>query len=226
MEFKAIGQMAYKMATEHCNCANATPGIILGYSEFAHSIGLSDKPIARAELPTHFAEAAGEPFLSLIHQQQIVIFEAAFFDMLKLVLQDQPLRLSGRRQLEYAVVLGAASRDEIICWMVDREMNELKYKPVGDWFAYLQRLVSDCSVSEADAGRIAEAKASRDLLVHNAGLVNDIYIEKSGAFARYKVGEKLSVSGTYTLEVWQLLAGVSLSTIDKLLHTFTPSEEA
>lgn len=97
-------------------------------------------------------------------------------------------------------------------------MNEIKYKSVGEWFAYLERLVSKCKFSDADLGKIAEAKATRDLLVHNAGIANKIYLQKAGQFARYKVGEEVGVDGDYTLDMWQLLSSVLITAIDCLIQ--------
>ena len=48
-------------------------------------------------------------------------------------------------------------------------MNELKYEPLREWFAAINRAVKlDCPTGyEIDA--LAEIKAARDLLEHNAG---------------------------------------------------------
>ena len=218
MEFKAFTHLAYNMAAEHCNCATAGSGVTLGYTEFAHMLGLPDKTIPTGELAGHFTCALEGPFLSLVHQHQVVIFESGFFDLLQILLTDQPLRLPGKRQIEYSVVVAARSKEEIIASLVDRELNELKYKSVTDWFLYLNRLVSECRISEDDAGKIAEAKATRDLLVHNAGVVNDIYLQKAGKHARFTLGQAVSVTGHYTRDVWQTMASVLTGTIDTLLR--------
>ncbi len=223
MEFKAFTQLAYNMATSHCNCANSGPGVILGYAEFAHSLGLPDKTIATNMLPQHFSSALDGPFLSLVHQQQIVIFESGFFDLLKILLMDQPLRLPSKKQIEYATIVSARTKEDLIESLVERELNELKYKAVSEWFAYINRLVSACRVSDEDAGRIAEAKATRDLLVHNAGIVNGIYMQKAGFCARFSIGETVSVGGAYTLDVWQVLSSVLIGMIDAAIQVVPAS---
>lgn len=218
MEFKAFTSLAYQFAFAHAETLPRNGKFILSYSNFAHSIGLSDKEVNASELAVLFGEARDNHFLSLVHQHQVALFEHLFFDMLRLLLSDQPLRLPGKRQIEYSVIVAAKTKDEVICTLIERELNEIKYKSVGEWFAYLERLVSKCKFSDADLGKIAEAKATRDLLVHNAGIANKIYLQKAGQFARYKVGEEVGVDGDYTLDMWQLLSSVLITAIDCLIQ--------
>jgi len=49
----------------------------------------------------------------------------------------------------------------------------------------LYKIVSIPHVSKDELEQIAEAKASRDILVHNAGIINQIYIQKSGNASRF-----------------------------------------
>ncbi|MBU2640952.1 MAG: hypothetical protein KJ889_04035 [Gammaproteobacteria bacterium] len=220
MEFKAFTTLAYQFAFEHAKTLPENARFVVSYSNFAHSIGLPDNVVNALGLATIFEEARDKHFLSLVHQHQVALFEHLFFDMLRLLLTDQPLRLPGKRQIEYSVIVAANTKDEIISNLIERELNEIKYKSVGDWFTYLERLVSKCTVSDADLGSITEAKATRDLFVHNAGVANKIYLQKAGQFARFKVGEKVSVDGDYTLDVWQLLSSVLITAIDCLIHEF------
>lgn len=220
MEFKAFTDLAYKFSADYTKTLSSEEQIVIGYSAFAHSLGLSDRTIKIIELPNHFTRAKDDHFLSLVHQQQVALFEDFFFDMLRNLLADQPLRLPSKRQIEYSVIVNSRTKDEIVSALIERELNEIKYKNVGEWFKYLKSLVSECSVSDSDLGRIAEAKATRDLLVHNAGIVNDIYMQKAGQCTRFNVGETVSVTGDYTLDTWQLFSRVLITTIDQLIKTF------
>jgi hypothetical protein len=221
MEFKAFSDMAYQMASAQ---AKAIPSdkkkFIIGYSKFAHSLGLSDKTINAHELAVQLDHAKDEHLLSMVHQHQVALFEHLFFDILRLLLTDQPLHLPSKRQIEYSVIVAVQTKDEIITAMIERELNEVKYKNVGDWFDYLERLASGCRISDKELGQIAEAKATRDLLVHNAGIVNQVYLDKSGKFARSKIGEIISVGGDYTRDTWQLFSSALITIIDCLTKKF------
>jgi hypothetical protein len=215
MEFKAVTQLAYKVGAEFGQ-SEPRANFRIGYSQFAGSIGLADKDFSASELVSEFQGAEDEYLLSFVLQHQVAIFENLFFDILKALLFDHPVRLPKDRQIEYSTILNAATRDDIIVELVDREINYLRYKPVRDWFSYLERQVSKCAVPPDLVARIAEVKATRDLLVHNDGKVNLTYVRKAEPYARAKIGETISVGGLYTRDVWQLLSSVTLMILDFL----------
>jgi len=221
MEFKAFTDLAYQVTSKQANTMPPDwPSFVIGYSTFAHSFGLSDLTIKAKELPTHLTRAKDEYLAPLMFQNQVALFEYLFFDMLRLLLVDKPLHLPSNRKIEYSEIFDAQTKEEIIGAMVDRELNELKFKNVQEWFLYLEKLVSDCKTSACDQEHIAEAKATRDLLVHNAGVVNDIYLKKAGNHARYKIGENVHVGGDYSRDIWQLLLSALLGSVDCLISKF------
>ena len=59
-----------------------------------------------------------------------------------------------------------------------------------------------------EIGRIAEAKASRDVLVHNRGVATSSYESKAGNLARYKAGQRIEIPEHYHLEIWDLIRKV------------------
>lgn len=225
MEFKSYTQLGYQFASDFAAKMPQQTTITIGYSEFAHSLGLQDKTVPPNELAGYLTGAYDKHFLQLIVQHQVAVFESMFFDTLRTVLIAQPIRLPSKRQVEYGVIVSAADKDQIISMLVDRELNELKYKPVADWFAYVTKLVSDICISDQDLGQIAEAKATRDFLVHNAGVVNETYRQKAGAFSRGNLGERISVAGNYTRDTWQLLARVLVTVIDGFLEAFETKKD-
>lgn len=214
MEFSAFTTLAYLLSTNHSKSMSPENEFVIGYSEFANSIGLVDKTVKPSELGDIFAFAKDNYFLALVHQHQVALFENAFFEIIRILLIDQPLRLPSKKQIEYSSIINSVSREEIIASLVDRELNELKYKSVVEWFAYLNKLASKCTISDENVGQIAEAKAARDLIVHNGGVVNQIYMKKAGQFARASLGESISVAGEYNRDNWQLFSSTILSAMD------------
>lgn len=92
--------------------------------------------------------------------------------------------------------------------MVEKQVNELQYKRVKEWFEYIEKLAKLGCPSPDEIERIAEIKATRDILVHNRGIANAIYLEKSADLARFAVGERVEVSEHYHRESWQLVKQV------------------
>lgn len=141
-------------------------------------------------------------------QHFVSIFEDFVFDLLRLWLSAYPRSLS-RKQLEFGVVLDAPDRAALIQRVVDRELNELKYERLADWFAYLERLVNLGRPTADEIEALSEIKASRDILVHGRGVANAIYVSKAGKRARCAAGEQLDLPERYHRESWGLIRRVS-----------------
>ncbi len=45
-----------------------------------------------------------------------------------------------------------------------------------------------------------EIKATRDVIVHNLGIINEVYINKAGDKSRGKIGEKILITQNYFRE--------------------------
>jgi len=217
MEFKAFTHIAYEMATDLAKRPDVVGEITIGYDAFAKEFGIANRVVNLKEMPKDFARAKEGNFLPMIHQYQVALFEHIFFDVLRLILINHPLLLPGKRQVEYSIILKASNKDEIVSQLIDRELNEVKYKGVSDWFDYLEKANSSCKTPAEDIARIAEAKATRDILAHNAGIVNNIYLLKAGQLARAGLGESIDVRGNYTRDTWQLFFRALLRVLDQLL---------
>jgi hypothetical protein len=59
--------------------------------------------------------------------------------------------------------------------------------------------------SEDEIVRLAEVKASRDVLVHNQGVVNSIYRDRAGGLARFPAGQSLEISEPYLNDAFLLV---------------------
>lgn len=140
-------------------------------------------------------------------QQLITTFEAFFFDLLALWLRDHPGILL-RKQVELETVLAAADTATVLQGVIDRELNEVKYRKVAEWFEYLRKLVGVPGPSADQVAGLAEAKASRDILVHGKGIVNPVYLAKAGAKARHAVGDVLELPDPYVRTTFGLVETV------------------
>jgi hypothetical protein len=132
--------------------------------------------------------------------QVVSDFEAFFFDFLKLLLQQNPHALSQRRQLTVQEVLAQPDLAKLISYLIERELHELQYKSVQEWFEYLEKVINLGLVGASEINRLAELKATRDIVAHHAGIANDIYVRKAGGLARACPGESLSVSRPYVYD--------------------------
>ena len=137
-------------------------------------------------------------------QHFVTVFEDYLFGLLRAWLAAYPASLS-KKQIEFGTLLKAGQVDLVVRSVVDKELNELKYERVADWFAYLEKLVKLGCPNPAIIEQLAEIKATRDILVHNQGIANATYISKSGALARCREGEELTLPETYHRASWQTI---------------------
>jgi hypothetical protein len=145
--------------------------------------------------------------VSSTFQHFVSLLEGFVFDLLQLWLTTHPGSLS-KKQVDFGAVLQAPDKDAVVLIVVDKELNQLKYERVADWFAYLEKLAKLGCPTTDEIETLAEIKASRDILVHNKGITNTTYISKSGSHARYKDGERLELSEQYHRESWKVIRKV------------------
>lgn len=147
-------------------------------------------------------------FVEATFQQTLSVFEAFVADLLELWLMAYPKSLAAR-QLDFRAVLDAADRQEVIAGVVRAEVAGVMYKSVADWFRYLEQRVGLPVPPAGVLARLAEAKATRNVLVHNRGLVNPAYAALAGTAARQPVGERIEMPEPYRRGVWELVRGMA-----------------
>jgi hypothetical protein len=129
--------------------------------------------------------------------QVVSEFEDFFFEFLKLFVRNNTQALSQQRELKVKDVLDRPDMEQLIEFLIQKELHELRYNNVQAWFTYLKRVINLHSIKPEDSVRIAELKATRDVFAHNQGIANDIYVGKAGDLARAQPGQQLTLSRPY-----------------------------
>jgi hypothetical protein len=140
-------------------------------------------------------------------QQFVSIFENFLFDLLRAWLTAYPRSL-GSKELLFSTVLDEPDKESITLHVVNKELNELAYDRPSDWFAYLESRAKLGCPAATEIERVAEAKATRDILAHNRGVANKTYETKAGTAARFKDGQKIEIPERYHREMWELFRKV------------------
>jgi len=138
--------------------------------------------LAQGYVTSFLASATFQHFVSL--------FERFVFDLLRVWLTEYPGSLAAN-QLKFRTVLDSADRGEVVSAVVQKEVHKLAYQRVNDWFDYLEKIAKLGCPNQEEIERLAEIKASRDVLVHNDGIANSIYVYKSMGRARSAIRDKL-----------------------------------
>lgn len=175
--------------------------------------------VDETELPGLAQEYVTGYLMSATFQDFVSHFERFTFEFLRAWLTEYPGSMSGN-ELKFRTVLDATGKDDIIAEVVEKEVLGLAYKRVADWFAYLENKAQLGCPTQDQIQQIAEIKASRDILVHNNGVANAIYIDKSMGRARFADGDKLTLTEQYHRASWermkQVVTDVSNTGINKL----------
>ena len=121
----------------------------------------------------YLAEAALQRYVSLL--------EDFVFGLLRLWLAAHPAGLPNKeeKQVRLAAIPEAADKEAIVLGVIDRELDNLKYGRPAAWFKYLEdRVRLGCPAAD-QIEQLAEVKASRDVLIHHRGIVNETYLDKA-----------------------------------------------
>jgi len=155
--------------------------------------------LAQDYVTGYLASATFQHFVSLL--EQFVV------DLLRAWLTEYPRSLA-KNELQFRTVLDAADKNDIVTSVVQREVHGLTYKRVADWFAYLEKIAQLGCPTQDQIQQLAEIKASRDVLVHNNGIANSRYVDKSMRQARFADGDTLELPEHYHRDSWQLIRQV------------------
>lgn len=128
----------------------------------------------------------------------VAIFDAFLTDILGNVLLQRPDTMkTSKKQLSYEDIIRLQAEGNLINHLVQREVNELSYKSISEQTEYYNKRfnirVEDSGVDVADLSQI---RAARNILIHNNGIVNTIYLEVVPD-SPYKLGDRFYVTDEY-----------------------------
>ncbi|THV57305.1 hypothetical protein EZV76_15025 [Flagellimonas alvinocaridis] len=130
-------------------------------------------------------------------------FEAFLSDIISLCLKydQRKLRMNvsggaSNKKVDISEVLNCKTQDNIIDLIIDKQLGDLFYAGPKKQREYIEKVLS-VELEEVQWLNWFEYKATRDLLVHNSGKINSIYLEKTGEKARGKLNEKIELNKEY-----------------------------
>src|SRR6266436_724257 len=149
----------------------------------------------------HVASARG------VYDQMLVTGVAVTEDYLQGVLRTifkwfpEKLNLSvdgkqAEKNIGLALIIKSATVDEILDTVIEKQLLAVFYGPPERYFDYVESILS-IKIEQELRASLAEIKATRDIIVHNSGIANEVYISKAGTEARGSVGERLKTDTAY-----------------------------
>lgn len=110
--------------------------------------------------------------------------------------------------------------------LVDRaksRLNEVMYASPTQYAVYFEKITGFSLGDNLSA--YVELKATRDLLIHNDGIINEIYLEKVGGLARGAAGTRIIVDTDYFEKSVRLLKNISSAIYRGLLDKYGASAQ-
>lgn len=131
-------------------------------------------------------------------------FESYLFDVLRIVIRRYPdklkLNANGQeikdRQVSIDVILRAGTLDEARSEVIDHRIVAVSYSKPSDYLKYIKSIAGIDTDDDAFQ-RFVEIKATRDVIIHNNGVANEMYEEKVGNRKRAERGKALPVDSDY-----------------------------
>jgi hypothetical protein len=135
--------------------------------------------------------------------QLVAIVEAMLGDVVRKIILQHPQKLSAKRTISLKSILEAASIEEVHLRATDHLLNEMSYKSPKEFAEFLESMISINLLECPAFHRYMEVKASRDIFIHNRGMVNDVYLRKASSHQRAQSGDRLPADVQYFLESYE-----------------------
>jgi hypothetical protein len=156
----------------------------------------------------------------VVLQRLTAAFETYVFGVLEILLRKNPGCLDAK-PISLGELLKKGSIEAVIDEAIQRKLNDLRFDRPSRWFEFLNTVERLGCPSEDEIASIAEMKATRDVIEHNNGFANAIYVEKAGRKGRFNEGEPIDVSDEYLRDCWRLLRNVCSKTGEAAIRVMT-----
>lgn len=169
------------------------------------------------ELSTLFNRFANQELYENLLVSSVSRFEFYLSDVIGQFLRHFPKKLSigpkggdSGKQVPIQLLVDAGDLDALRDDVIDLRLQAIFHADPKEYCTYFNA-VSELGIRLEDFGQFFEIKATRDLIVHNSLMVNDLYIKKAGDHSRGPVGEKLKVRKDYFEEALSAMKTLSSS---------------
>jgi len=154
----------------------------------------------------------------------VTLIETMLLEILKSVVLKYPKKLGSKKQIDIATVLSSDSIQEVQLKVINKLLNELAYKSPEEFVKEFENITSINLFETPVSHRYKEIKATRDIYIHNMGVVNEIYIKKADSHARAKIDQHLPIDIQYFLESYEYCLQLC-EFLEIKLHEIWPSKK-
>jgi hypothetical protein len=120
------------------------------------------------------------------------------------------------KKIDLKDIIAAKSLEEVYLSIINQKIFKLFYASPSDYFKYIGEGMQ-IKLDQDLVLNYIEIKATRDLIVHNKGKVNDIYIQKAGIKARAKdTKQNIPITLEYHISSYSILKKIVRETYESV----------
>lgn len=130
-------------------------------------------------------------------------FEAFLIDVLKIIILKYPNKLTANvqgldsnRKISIDTVLNSKDINSATSKLIDDRLHSISFLPPKAYLLYFQT-ITGVETSHKSFEDYIEIKATRDLIIHNSGKINEIYLSKVGDLKRGELNQIIEINGEY-----------------------------
>lgn len=123
------------------------------------------------------------------------------------------------RKIELSLVINSKSIEELLQKVIFNNINSVFYASPRKYFEKIENILSIILPLKIKS-QFSENKATRDLLLHNSGIINSMYLAKSGNLARGTEGETIPLNSNYFDNSLRCMKKIITSSYSQLLKKY------
>ncbi len=131
----------------------------------------------------------------------------------------QKLPNSDNKKIDFSLILNTKNKDELIQRIIAKYIDSIFYSSPAKYFETIQKMLA-ITFPDKIKEQFSEIKATRDLLVHNSGIINSLYLTKSSKLARGAEGETVLLNNNYFDNSLRCMKKIITSTYLQLLEKY------
>lgn len=136
----------------------------------------------------------------------ISIFDSAIIDLVReLYKKDYRVLIKSNKNLNYEQILNFENINDLKEYILEKELLEFSYKSIKDQIKYIsQEFKLEIILTTEQLSNLIEIRETRNILVHNNGKVNEVYLRNTKN-NNLKIGDERLVDSYYLNESKHLL---------------------
>lgn len=175
------------------------------------------KPVKESYIKVEALQRQNEILYSGSLMLLVTYFENTIAKILKKDLQIHPQRMSlETKSVSYKILEMSNNIEDVRNFLIENEVTAMMYKSVSEWIEYFKKSVKlKLEYVTKTLPELKEIISRRNVIVHNEGVVNNIYMNTVSEEYRLHVhiGDILSVDREYILNAIDLVELIGMSII-------------